>query len=90
MIKKEKKTVKRREPLSKGSEWTFDLLNIYDKEISRIAKGYRLDTYANQIEVISAEQMMDAYASSGMPISYHHWSYAVSYTHLTLPTIYSV
>ena len=37
--------------------------------------GYALDTYPNQIEVITAEQMMDAYASVGMPLGYHHWSY---------------
>ncbi len=47
----------------------------YDKEIARIAERYALDTYPNQIEVITAEQMMDAYASVGMPIGYHHWSY---------------
>lgn len=62
-------------PISTGSEWTFELLETYDREIGRIAKQYRLDTYPNQIEIISAEQMMDAYASVGMPISYHHWSY---------------
>ena len=70
-----KSSPKKREPISEGSEWTFDLLEKYDKEIARIAKEYRLDTYPNQIEVITAEQMMDAYASVGMPISYHHWSY---------------
>ncbi|PKO80709.1 MAG: SpoVR family protein, partial [Betaproteobacteria bacterium HGW-Betaproteobacteria-13] len=26
-------------------------------------------------EVITAEQMMDAYASVGMPVNYHHWSF---------------
>jgi stage V sporulation protein R len=66
---------KQRTPLSTSSEWTFELLETYDKEIARIAKSYRLDTFPNQIEVITAEQMMDAYASVGMPISYHHWSY---------------
>ena len=65
----------KREPLSTGSEWTFELIEEYDKEISRIAKNFHLSTYPNQIEIISAEQMMDAYASSGMPIGYHHWSY---------------
>ena len=72
---------KEREPLSTGSEWTFELLETYDKEIARIAKNYRLDTYPNQIEVITAEQMMDAYASVGMPISYHHWSYGKHFLH---------
>jgi len=67
--------MKKRDYLSTTSEWTFELLDVYDHEIARIAKNFKLDTYPNQIEVIGAEQMMDAYASSGMPIGYHHWSY---------------
>jgi len=63
------------QPISTGSEWSFELVQAYDKEIGRIAERYALDTYPNQIEVITAEQMMDAYASVGMPIGYHHWSY---------------
>lgn len=62
-------------PLSKGSEWTFKLLQTYQSEIDRIAKNFGLDTYPNQIEIISSEQMMDVYASVGMPIGYHHWSF---------------
>ena len=62
-------------PLSTGAEWTFELLQTYDKEIARIAKKFKLDTYPNQLEVISAEQMMDSYASVGMPIGYNHWSF---------------
>ncbi|MDH5300345.1 MAG: SpoVR family protein [Gammaproteobacteria bacterium] len=65
----------KRKLLSEGSEWTFDLLDEYEREIGRIAKLYRLQTYPNQIEVISAEQMMDAYSSVGMPVGYNHWSY---------------
>ena len=34
-----------------------------------------LDVFPNQIEVISAEQMLDAYSSVGMPLMYSHWSY---------------
>lgn len=61
--------------ISETSEWTFDLLIEYDREISRIAADFGLDTYPNQIEVISAEQMMDAYSTVGMPVGYHHWSF---------------
>ena len=61
--------------LSDGPDWTFDLLEQYETEIDRVAKGFGLDIYPNQIEVITAEQMMDAYASIGMPINYAHWSY---------------
>lgn len=62
--------------ISDSSEWSFPLLARFDKEIARIANGeYGLDTYANQVEVISSEQMIDAYSSVGLPISYHHWSF---------------
>lgn len=66
---------KKKSPLSIGAEWTFDLIEDYDREISRIARDFKLDTYPNQIEIITAEQMMDSYASIGMPIGYHHWSF---------------
>ena len=66
----------KREPIAEGSEWTFEALEAFDREIGRIARDrYRLDTYPNQIEIISAEQMMDAYSSVGMPVGYHHWSF---------------
>jgi spore cortex formation protein SpoVR/YcgB (stage V sporulation) len=61
--------------ISEGSEWTFELIERYDREIARVAANYGLDTYPNQIEVISAEQMMDAYSSVGMPVNYRHWSF---------------
>ncbi|MCX8050115.1 MAG: SpoVR family protein [Methylohalobius sp.] len=64
-----------KKPISTGSEWTFELLEKYDAEIARIAASYGLDTYPNQIEIISSEQMIDAYASCGLPVYYHHWSF---------------
>ncbi|GAA0665866.1 SpoVR family protein [Rheinheimera tangshanensis] len=64
-----------KQPLSDGPDWSFELLGQYQAEIERVAKLYKLDTYPNQIEVITAEQMMDAYSSVGMPIGYNHWSY---------------
>ena len=64
----------KRDVIVEGSEWTFDNLELLETEIGRIAEGYRLDTYPNQIEIITAEQMMDAYSSTGMPLGYHHWS----------------
>jgi len=62
--------------ISDSSEWSFPLLERFDQEIGRIARDhYGLDTYANQIEVISSEQMIDAYSSVGLPINYQHWSF---------------
>ena len=70
-----KAKVKAVQCLSDGPDWTFELLEQYHQEIARVAAFYKLDTYPNQIEVITAEQMMDAYSSVGMPLGYHHWSY---------------
>ena len=61
--------------ISDSSEWTFELIEEYEQVIGEIADSYGLDTYPNQIEVIRSEQMMDAYASVGMPLGYNHWSY---------------
>ena len=40
-----------------------------------------LDVYPNQIEVITAEQMLDAYSSIGMPLFYKHWSFGKHFAH---------
>ena len=58
-----------------GSEWTFAALEQYDQAINKVAAHYRLDCYPHVLELISAEQMMDAYASIGMPVYYNHWSF---------------
>ena len=65
----------KRQHLSETSEWTRELIATYNDEIARIAGNFGLSTFPIQIEIISAEQMMDAYASIGMPVYYHHWSF---------------
>uniref|UniRef100_UPI00286A9BB6 SpoVR family protein n=1 Tax=Methylibium sp. TaxID=2067992 RepID=UPI00286A9BB6 len=61
--------------LPSTSDWTFELIDQYHDVIRSTARSYGLDTYPNQLEIITAEQMMDAYASVGMPVNYRHWSY---------------
>ncbi|RZU00848.1 SpoVR family protein [Rivibacter subsaxonicus] len=61
--------------LPASSDWSFELIEEYHAAIRETAKRYGLDTYPNQLEVITAEQMMDAYASVGMPVNYRHWSF---------------
>src|SRR5438477_6346653 len=64
------------EPLFQGADWDFlTLQRIHDacEGIARSELG--LDVYPNQIEVITAEQMLDAYSSVGMPLFYKHWSF---------------
>ena len=62
-------------PISTGSDWSFELLERYENEIGQCAAEFGLATYPNQIEIITSEQMLDAYSSTGLPIGYHHWSY---------------
>ncbi|MFN0314786.1 MAG: SpoVR family protein [Burkholderiales bacterium] len=65
--------------LSHGPEWDFDLIERYEGAIAETAAEFKLDVYPNQIEIISSEQMLDAYASSGLPIGYPHWSYGKAF-----------
>ena len=65
-----------------GPDWSFDMLQrIHDAcdEIARSELG--LNIYPNQIEIITAEQMLDAYASGGLPLLYKHWSYGKHFAH---------
>jgi len=62
--------------LFSGSDWNFDTLSRTYDVIKAIAQDeLRLDTYRNQLEIISSEQMLDAYSSVGMPLMYRHWSF---------------
>ncbi len=59
-----------------GSEWGYDAVQRAYDAIGAIALGeLGLDVYPNQIEIITTEQMLDAYASIGMPLMYGHWSF---------------
>src|SRR6201982_2309611 len=63
-------------PLFTGPHWEFTALRqVYDA-VERIAlDDLGLDVYPVQIEVITSEQMLDAYASVGLPLMYRHWSF---------------
>lgn len=46
-------------------------------EVCRIiaVEKYELDILPNDIEIIRADQMLDAYTTTGLPDSYRHWSF---------------
>jgi stage V sporulation protein R len=70
------------ERLFTGADWDFRTLQrIHDacETISQSELG--LDVYPNQIEVITAEQMLDAYCSVGMPLFYKHWSFGKQFAY---------
>ena len=59
-----------------GADWDFPALQRIHDACEEIAlKELGLDVYPNQIEIITSEQMLDAYSSVGMPLFYKHWSY---------------
>lgn len=62
--------------LFSGSDWDFKKLSQVYEAIEEIAvEELQLDVYPTQLEIISSEQMLDAYASVGMPLMYRHWSF---------------
>jgi stage V sporulation protein R len=64
------------ELLFQGADWDFVTLQRIHDACEGIARSdLGLDVYPNQIEVITAEQMLDAYSSVGMPLFYKHWSF---------------
>ena len=59
-----------------GADWDFETLQRTLNAIEKIGlEDLKLDIYPNQIEIISSEQMLDAYSSHGMPLMYNHWSF---------------
>ncbi|WP_203425846.1 SpoVR family protein [Sinorhizobium sp. BG8] len=62
--------------LFRGSDWNFATLSRAYDAIETIALDeLNLSVYPNQLEIISSEQMLDAYSSVGMPLMYQHWSF---------------
>ena len=63
-------------PLFNGPNWDFGALRRVHEAVERIAvDDLGLDVYPVQVEVITSEQMLDAYASVGLPLMYQHWSF---------------
>ena len=63
-------------PLFTGPNWDYGSLRRVYEAVERIAfDELGLDVYPVQIEVITSEQMLDAYSSVGLPLMYHHWSF---------------
>lgn len=59
----------------KGYDWNIESIDKGWQIIKEIAKKYNWEGYTPQFEIVSAEQMLDAYASHGMPVMYNHWSF---------------
>jgi spore cortex formation protein SpoVR/YcgB (stage V sporulation) len=75
-LKKGERDMSSTKLLFQSADWNPEDLAQADGEVRRIAEDeLRLDTYPNQYEIITSEQMLDAYASVGLPVMYSHWSF---------------
>lgn len=64
-----------REMFSKP-DWDIETLEAADEVIGKIAKEYlELDTYPNQFEIVTSEQLLDVMSSIGLPTNYPHWRF---------------
>ncbi len=71
---------KSQKPLFDGAEWDYQTVDKCFQAIQKIALDEMgLDIYPTQVEVITSEQMLDAYSSVGMPLMYNHWSFGKSF-----------
>jgi stage V sporulation protein R len=69
-------TLPKSDLLFSHSDWDFGTLSRAFDAIERVAvEELDLDIYPVQMEIISSEQMLDAYSSIGMPLMYRHWSF---------------
>src|SRR6266516_4654476 len=65
-----------------SADWDFATIQRINDAVEEIAVNeLGLNVYPNQIEVISTEQMLDAYSSIGMPLFYKHWSFGKQFAH---------
>ncbi|TIS95484.1 MAG: SpoVR family protein [Mesorhizobium sp.] len=73
------------ELLFSGSDWDFTKLSrVYDAIEAIAVEELHLDIYPVQMEIISSQQMLDAYSSIGMPLMYRHWSFGKHFLHQDL------
>lgn len=57
-------------------DWDIETLEAADEVIEKVAKDYlKLDTYPNQFEIVTSEQLLDVYSSIGLPTNYPHWKF---------------
>jgi stage V sporulation protein R len=69
-------------PLFESGDWTVSDLHRIQEAVAEVGEGeLGLSTYRNRIEVITSEQMLDAYASLGLPHMYRHWSFGKRFAH---------
>jgi len=66
--------------ITSRTDWTPGLIDEVYKHIEDVAvNDLKLDVYPNILEIITAEQMIDNYASVALPVNYSHWSFGKAF-----------
>lgn len=72
-----KKDIKK---LFSKSDWNEETIQIFSEIIDKMSIDLLgLNVYPNQFEIVSSEQLLDAYSLVGLPISYSHWKFGKDY-----------
>lgn len=62
------------------SDWNEETIQVFSEIIDKMSIDLLgLDVYPNQFEIVSSEQLLDAYALIGLPLSYNHWKFGKDY-----------
>lgn len=62
--------------LTDQSDWDIETIKVFDSMVDWINETtFDLDIYSNQYEIVTSEQMLDAYSLTGLPLSYNHWKF---------------
>lgn len=62
------------------AEWTVERIQAVYDQCEIIGRDeLRLTWYDNEFQIVSYEEMLDAYSSIGMPMMYNHWSFGKSF-----------
>ena len=62
------------------SDWNEETIQVFSEIIDKMSIDLLgLDVYVNQFEIVSSEQLLDAYALIGLPLSYNHWKFGKDY-----------
>jgi spore cortex formation protein SpoVR/YcgB (stage V sporulation) len=62
------------------SDWNEETIQVFSEIIDKMSIDLLgLDVYPNQFEIVSSEQLLDAYSLIGLPLSYNHWKFGKDY-----------